>query len=106
MTELYNCGVNNVSIFNGFLAHRYRLEIPEPAPSLSLHGAPIGVFARSNFNRDSSGAYVLRSEREDKRLIKRVKRCTAQEDGGHILFVFVSACVDGKTLNTPKELHG
>ena len=29
------------------------------------------------------------------------KRCTVQEDGGRILFVFVSACVDGKTLNTP-----
>ena len=73
---------------------RYRLEIPESAPSLSLHGAPIGgnrVFkiTMSRRVRMFSGLSV------------KIKCCTAQEDGGRILFVFVSVCVVGKKLEYP-----
>ena len=46
-----------------------RLEILEPAPSVSQHKAPIGdiwAFSYDQSNRDLSGAYVLWSERKDK----------------------------------------
>ena len=47
---------------------RYRPEIPEPAPSLSQHGFQLGYSSFSCYqnNHDSSGVYVLRSERENK----------------------------------------
>ena len=80
--------------------HRYRVQIPEPVPSLHQHGAPTGgnqVFPVIVNNSASSGAYLLRSEREN----KHVKRCKACEDCRHILFVFVSTCMVSKNLNTP-----
>ena len=87
---------------------RYRPEIPEPAPSLSRHGhgAPIGGysgFSRDQNNRDSSGAYVLRSERED----KHAERPQAREDRGRILFAFVSCVCGRQKPEYPQlELHG
>ena len=45
--------------------HRYRPEISEPTPSLSWHGAQ---FSRDQNDPDLSGAYVLRTESEDKHL--------------------------------------
>ena len=51
---------------NTRLNHKCRPEIPEPMPSLSQHGVPIGGvqgFFQDQNNRDLSGAYVLRSER-------------------------------------------
>ena len=50
--------------------HRYMLEIPEPRPSLSWHGAPIRGFgfSQDQINRYLSGAHVLRSEHEDKHI--------------------------------------
>ena len=43
---------------NAGVIYRYRPEIPEPVPSLSQHGAPIGGIWVQN-NHDSSAAYVL-----------------------------------------------
>ena len=55
------------SLYNFCLIHRYRPEIPKPAPPLSQHVAPIGVFKFFKQNNcDSSGAHVLWSEPEDK----------------------------------------
>ena len=48
--------------------NQYRPKVPEPAPSLSQHGALVGgiqVFSRDQSNCDSSDAYVQRSEHEN-----------------------------------------
>ena len=52
------------------LHHKYRLEVPEHAPSLSGMGLQLGYsgFSRDQNDNDSLGVYVLRSEHEDNSL--------------------------------------
>ena len=105
--ELYNCGVNNVSIFYIFLAHRYRLEIPEPCTIFIPAWGSNWGYSHDQINRDSSGAYVLRPEREDKRLIKTRKMLhSARRWWTH----FVCVCFCGCGWQNPEypqlELHG
>ena len=81
-------------------AHRYTREIPEPAPFLLRHGAQIRgiqIFPTIKITAVRQGAYVLRTECED----KRVKCRTACKVCGRILFAFVFACVVGKKQKTP-----
>ena len=56
-------------------------------------------FSRDQNNRNSSGAYVLRSKCENKHACRKDR--TARQDRGRILFPCVSACVVGKHPNTP-----
>ena len=67
-----------------------------------LHLRYLGLSSDQN-NHDSSGACVLRSEHDD----KRVKRHIVHKDRGHILFAFVSVCVcvDGENIYTPNLSH-
>ena len=79
------------------MIHRYRPEIPEPAPSLQQNGAPIGGiwgFPRDQNNHLSS-AYVLWSEHEDKHSWNAAW-CAKIIDSFCVLFPRVV----GKTLNT------
>ena len=80
--------------------HRYRPEIPEPAPSLSRHGAQIGGFRgfpHNQNNRDSSGAYVLWSERKDTKHARNAARCVKIMDA---FCVCLFPHMNGKNLNT------
>ena len=70
------------------LIHRYKPEIPEPAPSLSWHGVQIG----------GSSCFllvILISAFRQVRMSLHVKRCMAREDCGSIGFAFVF-CVCGR----------
>ena len=79
--------------------HRYRTEIPEPAPSLSWHGALIGgiwVFPTIKITmtrkvRMYCGLSVKKNMHETPHSVRR--------SWAH-LFAFVSACVVSKNLNT------
>ena len=89
--------------------HRYTPEIPEPAPSLSRHGAQIGelqVFSCYQNNRGSSGAYALHllwAECEDKTY---VKRRMAWEDVDALVLHFFYVCGWQKPEDTQIEPHG
>ena len=84
--------------------HRYRPEIPEPAPSLSWHGAPIGVFvfSRKQNNSDLCMCTAVWAWRFD---AWNAAWSAKNKDCGRILYAFVSACVVGKKTkikqNTP-----
>ena len=96
---------------------RYTLEIPEPAPFRSGHGAEFGglqVFSRNPNNRGLSGAYetcIPRSEHEDKQVqnaARPMKILTAI-----VLCKLIFECVVGTNPKTPKlspmadtPLHG
>ena len=85
--------------------HRYTPEIPEPAPSLSWHGAQIGglrgfpVFKiKTTVRQVHMSLHLLRSERKDKTC---VNIRMAHEDHGRIGFASALACVVGKTNQRP-----
>ena len=87
--------------------HRYRLKIPERAPSLSRHGAPIwghSSFSHDQNNRDLSGAYVtcIYCSLSVKINVREMLH-GAQRSCECILFAFVSMCVVGKNLNIPNR---
>ena len=81
-------------------AHRYRLEIPDPVPSLSWHGLQLWVFRffHDQNNCDSSGVYVLQSEHEDKHVWNAAWRMKIMDA---FCFTLISTCVVGKTQIPP-----
>ena len=75
--------------------HRYRPVIPEPAPSLSRHRAPIGGYHKITVICQVCMHCGLRVK-------TKMRKChMAHKDCGRILFAFVSKCVVGKEPNTP-----
>ena len=80
------------------MTHRYRPEIPEPAPFLYWHGLQLGVFECFHIqnNRDSSNvsAYILQY------CSLSAKMSTVHKDRRRILFVFLSICMVSKNPNT------
>ena len=91
-------------------SHKYTLAIPEPAPSLSRHGAQIGglqvfpviktiVVHHLRMLVACTAVCVGRQS--------HVKSRTVREDCEHICFAFVFVCVVGKNSKSPKsEPHG
>ena len=80
------------------------MEIPEPVPFCSWHGAQIeGIWGPQSKITMVRQVHLLRFEREDKHALKQR---TAREDRVHIP-AFVIVRVVGKNSNTPQfESHG
>ena len=85
--------------------HIYTPEIPDHAPSWSLHGAQLGGslgFPRNQNNCISSSAcylHVLQYEHEDKHASKR---CAVRKDHECICFAFACAYEVHENLKIPK----
>ena len=81
--------------------HRYKREIPEPAPFLSWRGTQIGWSAGSSHNQNNHGLsgalchlHLLRSEHEDQHMLNAT-RCTKRS------WTHLFLCALGKNPNNP-----
>ena len=99
MSILWSLFFYKGSMYRLYLVHRYRPEIPEPAPSLIYSGMrlQLGVcgFSHKQNNHVSLDVLCTGSEPENK------NTWNAAQQAKIVDTLFVSAYVVGKNLNTP-----